>query len=137
MAGEFTGLTHPVWGTPSGYSSPGNRTPLIQVAAGRRPGPKPPPLEQRLKDRTLLYGTPDQMIEQLKEVIQRNELGILCLWGNDGPRQPRRLQDLHPPHGRGGSSPPSATSATAGATTAPSTIDAPVSRRLQLTSPPR
>ena len=84
MAGEFTGLTHPVWGTPSGYSSPGNRAPLIQVAAGRRPGPKPPPLEQRLKDRTLLYGTPDQMIEQLKEVIQRNELGILCLWGNDG-----------------------------------------------------
>ena len=40
MRGEFTGLAHPVWGSPSGYGSRSNRNALIEIAAGRRrPGP--------------------------------------------------------------------------------------------------
>jgi alkanesulfonate monooxygenase SsuD/methylene tetrahydromethanopterin reductase-like flavin-dependent oxidoreductase (luciferase family) len=36
MRGEFTGLAHPVWGSPSGYGSRSNRKALIEIAAGRR-----------------------------------------------------------------------------------------------------
>src|SRR5262249_2378416 len=35
MQGEFTGLAHPVWSTPSGYGSPENRRPFVEFAIGR------------------------------------------------------------------------------------------------------
>lgn len=84
MRGEFTGLSHPVWGSPSGYGSPANRRALIEIAAGHRPMLKPPPLHQRQLDRTFIGGTPDHVIEQLKVVLRNNGVGILGLWGNDG-----------------------------------------------------
>jgi alkanesulfonate monooxygenase SsuD/methylene tetrahydromethanopterin reductase-like flavin-dependent oxidoreductase (luciferase family) len=84
MRGEFTGLAHPVWGAPSGYSSPSNRKAVIEIAAGHRPMNQPPPLHQRRLERTFVWGTPDQVIEQLKVVLQNNRVGILALWGNDG-----------------------------------------------------
>ena len=84
MRGEFTGLTHPVWGTPSGYGSPSNRKALIEIAAGRRPALRPPTMHERKQQRTMVYGTPDQVIQQLKEVLGVNRLSILCLWANDG-----------------------------------------------------
>ena len=35
MQGEFTGLAHPVWSTPSGYGSPVNRRAFVEFASGR------------------------------------------------------------------------------------------------------
>ncbi len=84
MAGEFTGLAHPVWGSPSGYGSRSNRKALIEIAAGRRPMIKPPPIQQRRLERTFVWGTPDQVIKQLRTVLENNRVGILALWGNDG-----------------------------------------------------
>ena len=84
MRGEFTGLSHPVWGVPSGYSSPSNRRAVIEIAAGRRPMMQPPPLTQRRIEHTFVWGTPDQVISQLKHVLDNNRVGILALWGNDG-----------------------------------------------------
>ncbi len=84
MRGEFTGLAHPVWGSPSGYGSRSNRKALIEIAAGRRPMNVPPPISQRRLEHTFVWGTPDQVITQLKTVLDNNRVGILALWGNDG-----------------------------------------------------
>ncbi|MFN0148636.1 MAG: LLM class flavin-dependent oxidoreductase [Dehalococcoidia bacterium] len=84
MRGEFTGLAHPVWGSPSGYGSRSNRKSLIEIAAGRRPMVMPPPINQRRLEHTFVWGTPDQVITQLKTVLDNNRVGILALWGNDG-----------------------------------------------------
>ena len=40
MQGEFTGLAHPVWSTPSGYGSPTNRRAFVEFAAGRAINPR-------------------------------------------------------------------------------------------------
>ena len=79
MAGEFTGLTHPIWGTPSGYGSPSNRNALIEIAAGRRPLRKPPTLDERMIDKTFVWGTPDQVFEKLKNVQRTTGAGELIV----------------------------------------------------------
>jgi hypothetical protein len=40
----------------------------------------------------IIAGTPDQVIERLKWLIERTRPGIMGLWGNDGtvPREDRR-----------------------------------------------
>ncbi len=84
MRGEFTGLSHPVWGTPSGYGSRSNRKALIEIAGGRRPLMRPPDLNTRRLEKTFIWGTPPQVVEQLKVVLDNNRVGIIALWGNDG-----------------------------------------------------
>ncbi|MEX0683382.1 MAG: LLM class flavin-dependent oxidoreductase [Dehalococcoidia bacterium] len=84
MRGEFTGLAHPVWGSPSGYGSRSNRKALIEIAAGRRPMVSAPPIDQRRLEHTFVWGTPDEVIKQLRTVLDNNRVGILALWGNDG-----------------------------------------------------
>ena len=84
MRGEFTGLSQPVWGAPSGYSSPSNRRALIEIAAGRRANRQAPSFEERVKDMTAVFGSPDQVIQRLKYVIERNRPGIILLWANEG-----------------------------------------------------
>src|SRR6185295_3726276 len=84
MRGEFTGLAHPVWGSPTGYGSPSNRKSLIEIAGGRRPMNVPPPLNVRRLEHTFVWGTPDSVVKQLKHVLDNNRVGILALWGNDG-----------------------------------------------------
>ena len=107
MRGEFTGLTHPIWGTPTGYGSPSNRQALIEISAGRRPPHRPPTMDERKRQRTMVYGTPDQVTEQLKQILEVNRLSILCLWANRRPHQPRRLEVVYPAARAGGSCPPS------------------------------
>ena len=84
MRGEFTGLAHPVWGSPSGYGSRSNRKSLIEIAGGRRPMVLPPPINQRRLEHTFIWGTPDSVVKQLRTVLENNRVGILALWGNDG-----------------------------------------------------
>ena len=84
MQGEFTGLSHPVWYTPSGYGSPQNRNTYVEIAAGRRPMRLPPKMNQRRLEHTFVWGTPKSVIDQLKVVLDNNRIGILALWGNDG-----------------------------------------------------
>ena len=40
MQGEFTGLAHPVWSTPSGYGSPDNRRAFVEFASGVSKNPR-------------------------------------------------------------------------------------------------
>ena len=50
MQGEFTGLAHPVWGTPSGYFSPTDRRAFVEFAAGRASNPRGnPTFEQQMR----------------------------------------------------------------------------------------
>jgi alkanesulfonate monooxygenase SsuD/methylene tetrahydromethanopterin reductase-like flavin-dependent oxidoreductase (luciferase family) len=85
MQGEFTGLAHPVWSTPSGYSSPANRRAFVEFSAGRRINPRgQTSFEQQLADLRIIAGTPEQVIGKLRQLLQETRPGILALWGNDG-----------------------------------------------------
>jgi alkanesulfonate monooxygenase SsuD/methylene tetrahydromethanopterin reductase-like flavin-dependent oxidoreductase (luciferase family) len=79
MQGEFTGLGHPVWASPSGYGSPSTRR---QRLAGGRPPAQP--FEKQLEDTTIIAGTPAQVVERLKFIMDATRPGIFALWGNDG-----------------------------------------------------
>src|SRR6059058_6131626 len=85
MQGEFTGLAHPVWSTPSGYGSPENRHAFVEFATGRSKNPRyRPPLEKQLEEMMIIAGTPDQVIAKLRVLLQETRPGILAFWGNDG-----------------------------------------------------
>src|SRR5918994_5847368 len=85
MQGEFTGLAHPVWSTPSGYGSPSNRRAFVEFAAGRAINPRGnTSFEQQVEDLRIIYGTPDQVVAKLKRILEQTRPGILALWGNDG-----------------------------------------------------
>src|SRR5215213_3644273 len=85
MQGEFTGLAHPVWSTPSGYGSPENRRAFVEFASGVSKNPRyRPPLEKQLEELMIIAGTPDQVIAKLRILLQETRPGILAFWGNDG-----------------------------------------------------
>ncbi len=87
MMGEFTGLAHPVWSSPAGYSSPKNRQALVEIANGRRPSPRggaAPPLNEQLESMQIIAGTPDEVIKKLRLVMEGTRPGIFGIWGNDG-----------------------------------------------------
>ena len=85
MQGEFTGLAHPVWSTPSGYGSPSNRRGFVEFAAGRAINPRGnTTFEQQVEDMRIIYGTPDQVVKKLRIILEQTRPGILALWGNDG-----------------------------------------------------
>jgi alkanesulfonate monooxygenase SsuD/methylene tetrahydromethanopterin reductase-like flavin-dependent oxidoreductase (luciferase family) len=85
MRGEFTGLAHPVWSTPSGYISPDNRRAFVEFASGRSANPRArPPLEKQLEELMIIAGTPKQVIARLRILLEETRPGILGVWGNDG-----------------------------------------------------
>ena len=85
MQGEFTGLAHPVWSTPSGYGSPENRRAFVEFASGRSRNPRyRPELEKQLEDLMIIAGTPKQVIAKLRILLEETRPGILGVWGNDG-----------------------------------------------------
>ncbi|MQF69731.1 LLM class flavin-dependent oxidoreductase [SAR202 cluster bacterium AD-804-J14_MRT_500m] len=79
MQGEFTGLGHPVWFQPPGYSSPTSRRRRIEGQKQRVE-----PFETQLETGAVIAGTPDQVIEKLRRILEQNRPSILALWGNDG-----------------------------------------------------
>ena len=85
MQGEFTGLAHPVWSTPSGYSSPSNRRAFVEFSGGLRRNPRgETSFEQQMEDLRIIAGTPDQVVKKLRRILEETRPGILALWGNDG-----------------------------------------------------
>src|SRR5204862_385800 len=58
MQGEFTGLAHPVWSSPSGYFSPSYRTAFVEYAVGRRSNPRGAAFEDQLRDQQIVAATP-------------------------------------------------------------------------------
>jgi alkanesulfonate monooxygenase SsuD/methylene tetrahydromethanopterin reductase-like flavin-dependent oxidoreductase (luciferase family) len=85
MQGEFTGLAHPVWSTPSGYSSPDNRRGFVEFAHGRGSSPRRrPPFEEQLATNMIIAGTPATVTAKLKSVMEQTRPGIMALWANDG-----------------------------------------------------
>ena len=85
MQGEFTGLAHPVWSTPSGYSSPENRRGFVEFSVGRGSSPRRrPSFEEQIRDNMIIAGKPETVIARLSQVIEQTRPGILSLWANDG-----------------------------------------------------
>ena len=79
MQGEFTGLGHPVWFTPPGYSSPASRRRGLEFRKRQAS-----PFEEQLDANSIIAGTPDQVIQRLKPILEETRPSILALWGNDG-----------------------------------------------------
>jgi len=85
MQGEFTGLAHPVWSTPSGYGSPSNRRAFVEFSAGRAHNPRgETSFEQQMADMRIIAGTPKTVVPKLRKILEETRPGILALWGNDG-----------------------------------------------------
>jgi alkanesulfonate monooxygenase SsuD/methylene tetrahydromethanopterin reductase-like flavin-dependent oxidoreductase (luciferase family) len=85
MQGEFTGLAHPVWSSPSGYFSPEHRRGFVEFAVGRAVSPRGrPSFEQQIEDLQIIAGTPASVIPKLKGIMEATRPGIMALWGNDG-----------------------------------------------------
>ncbi len=85
MQGEFTGLAHPVWSSPSGYFSPSQRRNFVEFASGRSVSPRGrPSFEQQVADGMIMAGTPKQILPRVRTLLQETRPGIMAIWGNDG-----------------------------------------------------
>ena len=85
MQGEFTGLAHPVWSSPSGYFSPSNRRGFVEFATGRAINPRgAPTFEEQREAMMIICGTPDTVVAKLKYIMEETRPGIMAFWGNDG-----------------------------------------------------
>jgi alkanesulfonate monooxygenase SsuD/methylene tetrahydromethanopterin reductase-like flavin-dependent oxidoreductase (luciferase family) len=79
MAGEFTGLSKPVWNTPTGYSSIEARIAAEKrqkVYRGETLGAEPGP--------DFLCGNPDTFLKKLRAWLEETRPGTLIIWTNDG-----------------------------------------------------
>jgi alkanesulfonate monooxygenase SsuD/methylene tetrahydromethanopterin reductase-like flavin-dependent oxidoreductase (luciferase family) len=85
MQGEFTGLTHPVWAAPSGYLGTWARKAMAELRAGyTHVRGVNASLERQMANLTLIAGTPKQVIEKLRIIMEETRPSILALYGNDG-----------------------------------------------------
>jgi alkanesulfonate monooxygenase SsuD/methylene tetrahydromethanopterin reductase-like flavin-dependent oxidoreductase (luciferase family) len=79
MAGEFTGLSKPVWNIPSGYSNWETRQAAERrqkIFRGESLGAEPGP--------DFLFGNPDTFLKKLRLWLEETRPGTLILWTNDG-----------------------------------------------------
>jgi len=79
MAGEFTGLSKPVWNTPSGYTSLESRIAAEKrqkIFRGDSLGAEPGP--------DFLCGSPDTFLRKLRVWLEETRPGNLIIWTNDG-----------------------------------------------------
>jgi alkanesulfonate monooxygenase SsuD/methylene tetrahydromethanopterin reductase-like flavin-dependent oxidoreductase (luciferase family) len=84
MQGQFTGVGHPYWVSPSGYGSPERRLLYTKLANGLIPRINAASFEEQLASHEIVAGTPDQVIAALRVVLETCRPSILMLWGNDG-----------------------------------------------------
>src|SRR5687767_1433675 len=84
MQGEFTGLAHPVWSSPSGYFAPSYRTAFVEYAVGRRSNPRGAEFEDQIRDGRIIYGTPKTVMPRLRRLLEETRPSILGFWAADG-----------------------------------------------------
>src|ERR671923_26405 len=84
MQGEFTGLAHPVWSSPSGYFSPSYRTAFVEYAVGRRANPRAAAFEDQIRDQQIIAGTPKTVIPRLRRLLEETRPSIVGFWASDG-----------------------------------------------------
>jgi alkanesulfonate monooxygenase SsuD/methylene tetrahydromethanopterin reductase-like flavin-dependent oxidoreductase (luciferase family) len=84
MQGEFTGLAHPVWSSPSGYFTPSSRTAFVEYAVGRRSNPRGAEFEDQIRDGRIIYGTPKTVMPRLRRLLEETRPSILGFWAADG-----------------------------------------------------
>ena len=84
MQGEFTGIGHPYWVSPSGYGSSARRLDYAKMANAEVRGSRAASFEKQLAAREIVAGTPDEVIAELRVVLETCRPSILMLWGNDG-----------------------------------------------------
>src|ERR1700687_2530383 len=84
MQGEFTGLAHPVWSSPSGYFSPSYRQAFVEYAVGRRSNPRGAAFEDQIRDQQIIAGTPKTVITKLRWLLEETRPSILGFWTSDG-----------------------------------------------------
>ncbi len=84
MQGEFTGLAHPVWSSPSGYFSPSYRQAFVEYAVGRRSNPRGAAFEDQIRNQQIVAGTPKTVIPKLKRLLEETRPSIVGFWGSDG-----------------------------------------------------
>ena len=102
MQGEFTGIGHPYWVSPSGYGSSARRLDYAKMANAEVRGSRAASFEKQLAAREIVAGTPDEVIAELRVVLETCRPSILMLWGNDGGVTHRRLPAVHRAHGHRG-----------------------------------
>jgi alkanesulfonate monooxygenase SsuD/methylene tetrahydromethanopterin reductase-like flavin-dependent oxidoreductase (luciferase family) len=84
MQGEFTGLAHPVWSSPSGYFSPSYRTAFVEYAVGRRSNPRGAAFEDQIRNQQIVAGTPKTVIPKLRRLLEETRPSIMGFWAADG-----------------------------------------------------
>src|SRR5215510_3168785 len=84
MQGEFTGLAHPVWSSPSGYFSPSYRTAFVEYAVGRRSNPRGAAFEDQIRNQQIIAGTPKTVIPKLRRLLEETRPSIVGFWASDG-----------------------------------------------------
>src|SRR5712664_303111 len=84
MQGEFTGLAHPVWSSPSGYFSPSYRTAFVEYAVGRRSNPRGAAFDDQIRNQQIVAGTPKTVIPKLRRLLEETRPSIMGFWASDG-----------------------------------------------------
>jgi len=84
MQGEFTGLAHPVWSSPSGYFSPSYRQAFVEYAVGRRSNPRGAAFEDQIANQQIIAGTPKTVIPKLRRLLEETRPSIVGFWASDG-----------------------------------------------------
>ena len=84
MQGEFTGLAHPVWSSPSGYFTPSYRTAFVEYAVGRRANPRASEFDEQIRDGRIIAGTPKTVMPRLRRLLEETRPSILGFWASDG-----------------------------------------------------
>ena len=74
-----------MWATPSGYLGNWARRGLAELRAGYRTdmGARAS-FEDHLQSLSIIAGTPRQVVEKLRVILEETQPSILALWGNDG-----------------------------------------------------
>src|SRR5436309_8508861 len=84
MQGEFTGLAHPVWSSPSGYFSPSYRKAFVECAVGRGANPRAAAFEDQIRNQQIIAGTPKTVIPKLRRLLEETRPSIVGFWASDG-----------------------------------------------------
>ena len=85
MQGEFTGLAHPVWSSPSGYFSPSYRQAFVEYAVGRRSNPARRGV--RGPDRRTVRSSPARRrrsSRSIRKLLEETRPSIMGFWAADG-----------------------------------------------------